>query len=180
MTGRLIVLYGPPASGKSTIARILAHRRGSVLFTNTATKAFVSDIFPAESSQRVRAIDSIRHIVIDALIAEAVEVIFTFVYSGSAGDQTFLSTLEDRLRAKPADVRFVRLVCAPETLLERVENLSRKVKGKLSNRSILNEHLSRVDYYARYPSPRTIVINTDNHDADAAARRIDSALPSRA
>lgn len=127
----------------------------------------------------VEVIDSIRTVVIDALVSDMEEVIFTFVYTGTAGDRAFVRSLEDMVRARQADVHFVRLVCAPGTLLKRVEDPSRRMRGKLSNREILEEGLSRHDYYARYPSPRTIVINTDILCANEAASIIDQTLPLR-
>lgn len=159
---------------------MLAQRRGSVLFTNTAAKAFVSGVLPRGSPRIVQVIDAVRKLVIDALISEAQEIIFTFVYTGSAGDRTFLLTLEESVKARHGEVRFVRLVCTHETLLGRIENPSRHVKGKLSNREILGRHLPLHDYYARYPSPGTIVINTDKYSADTAADLINRALPARA
>ena len=116
---------------------------------------------------------------IDALVSEMEEVIFTIVYTGTPGDQNFLDVLQDRVKARHADVRFVRLVCARETLLERIENPSRRVRGKLSNREILYRNLPQHDYYARYPHSRTIVINTDTLSSEEAASLINRALPLR-
>ena len=57
---KLIFLYGPPASGKLTIAEILSERTGIPLFHNHLSRDLVKDIYGDKLRQNYELVDRIR------------------------------------------------------------------------------------------------------------------------
>ena len=57
---KLIFLYGPPASGKYTIAKALAEKTEYKLFHNHLTVDLVTSIFPFDSDQLPRLSEKFR------------------------------------------------------------------------------------------------------------------------
>jgi replication-associated recombination protein RarA len=55
-----IVLYGPPAVGKLTIAEKLASRTGYKIFQNNPTVHAVTPLFPFGSPEFIRTLHNIR------------------------------------------------------------------------------------------------------------------------
>jgi hypothetical protein len=79
---RLVVLYGPPASGKLPIAEIISAQTDWILFDNSAAIDFVAQFLQPGTPRFLELIDSLRLDLVRAMLAEGGSVVFTFVYFG--------------------------------------------------------------------------------------------------
>jgi hypothetical protein len=75
---RLLFLYGPPASGKLTIGRLVAERKKIPLFHNHLVVDAVSSVFPFGSEAFVHLRESFWLQTIDAAARAGRSLIFTF------------------------------------------------------------------------------------------------------
>src|SRR3989442_10339181 len=78
---RLVFIYGPPASGKLTVATELAKLTGFKLFHNHVSIQFVQSIFEFGTKTFWRLTNKYRLQMIEEGSKEGVDTIFTFVYS---------------------------------------------------------------------------------------------------
>jgi tRNA uridine 5-carbamoylmethylation protein Kti12 len=83
---KLIFIYGPPASGKLTVARELAKLTGLRLFHNHVSIEFVQSLFEFGSGPFWRLTEKYRTEMIDEAAREETSTIFTFVYSRASDD----------------------------------------------------------------------------------------------
>jgi hypothetical protein len=122
---RLVVLYGPPASGKLPIAEAISARTDWVLFDNSVAIDFVAQFLQPATPRFLELIDSLRLDLVRAMLAEGRSVVFTFVYFGFENeDVSFFKFLVAAATSVGASVHLVRLKCSEETLLKRVSNAS--------------------------------------------------------
>ena len=89
---RLIFLYGPPASGKLTIGRMVAHQTGLALFHNHLIVDAVAAVFPFGSTDFVQLRERFWLDTIRAAALARRSLIFTF-----APEPTVTSAFPDRL-----------------------------------------------------------------------------------
>ena len=87
----LIFLYGPPASGKLTIAEELSSKTGYKLFHNHLTQDLAGEIYPDFGPQRFGLAARIRLDVFEYAAKSGTDLIFTFVYSGDEDDKQFVA-----------------------------------------------------------------------------------------
>jgi broad-specificity NMP kinase len=126
---KLIFLYGPPASGKLTIARELEKRIGFKLFHNHLTVDLVSSVFEFGSDSFVELRERIWLDVFKQAAIDGISMIFTF-----APERTVRSSLIEQVKQAVEDnVIFVELTCDEAELERRVENKSRADFGKLNS-----------------------------------------------
>lgn len=83
---RLVFIYGPPASGKLTVAKELAKLTGFRLFHNHISIKLVQSLFEFGSKPFWRLTDKYRREMIEEATKEGVDTIFTFVYGKKADD----------------------------------------------------------------------------------------------
>src|ERR1700733_11236813 len=107
---RLVVIFGPPASGKLTVGKALSIKLNFILFSNHDTIDFVRRFVPLDSPDFLDTVDRIRELLIRRILMCRNSVIFTFAYSGSAGDTDFLRKLMRIAADAKAGISFVRLV----------------------------------------------------------------------
>lgn len=157
---KLIFLYGPPASGKLTIAEKLSERTGIPLFHNHLSRDLVKDIYGDKLRDNYGLVDRIRFDVLDYCSKNDTDLLFTYVYEGSDDDanvRDFMKTVEDN----GGEVLFVELTANKEDLVGRVDNESRKKFKKLTDPVVMAEITKDMSIYS-IPFVDSLKINTSN------------------
>ena len=167
---KLIFIYGPPASGKLTIAEILSERTGIPLFHNHLSRDLVKDIYGDKLRDNYELVDRIRFEVLDYCSKNDTDLIFTYVYEGSDDDDNvreFIKTVEDN----KGEVFFVELSTNRDDLIARVGNESRKRYKKLTDPEIMKTITEDMDIYS-IPFVKSLKIDTSALSSDKAADAI--------
>ena len=168
---KLIFIYGPPASGKLTVARELAKLTGFSLFHNHVSIQFVSSIFDFGTKTFNRLTDKYRREMLEEAAREGVDTIFTFVY-GKPVDDEFVRDIARRVKRHRGRIFFVRLFCDRKELARRVAKPGRRALGKLTQKRIL-DHLYLVhDLDSEVPIQSSLSIDTAKNSPRKAARMI--------
>src|SRR6266704_1732140 len=94
---RLVFIYGPPASGKLTVATELAKLTGFKLFHNHVSIQFVQSIFEFGTKNFWRLTGKYRLEMIEEATKEGINTIFTFVYSRDERDDQFVKQIIQRV-----------------------------------------------------------------------------------
>ena len=127
-----VVIYGPPASGKLTIAQQLSQLTKLKLFHNHLTVDLLLSVFEFGSAAFVGLREQIWLSVMRQACEEKVGLIFTFTPERTVSDG-FLNLLIDEVTSCGADVRVVELVCSEAKIEQRLAGRSRKQFAKLSS-----------------------------------------------
>ncbi len=168
---KLLILYGPPAAGKLTVATEVAHRTGFKLFHNHLSIDCVKPVFDFGSKPFVRLIEKIRLETIAEAAREGVDLIFTFVYASGVDDEVFgrsIAAAEDN----GGEVHLVQLTCPPEEIRQRIGADSRVRMGKLTSPEQFDIWLDRYDMYAKYPGRESLLIDTSENSVTEATDAI--------
>jgi hypothetical protein len=170
---KLIFIYGPPGVGKLTVASMLSASTGLKLFHNQLTVNCVLSVFDFNSTSFVRLVDKIRLDIFEEAAREGIPgIIFTFVYGGLQ-ENKFIDSVERIVEGSDGEVLYVRLYCTEAELERRVGLDSRKIYGKLVNRDILRDLLSKYDLLSEIPGRESLSIdNTELMPAEVVERII--------
>ena len=167
---KLLFLYGPPASGKLTIATRLSELTGIPLFHNHLSRDLVKDIYGDKLGAHYDLVDRIRFDVLDYCSKNHTDLIFTYVYEGTDDDDNvrqFIKIIEDN----KGEVLFIELAADREDLIERVGNESRKKYKKLTDPTKMAKITERMDIYT-IPFVDPLRINTSELTPDKSAHAI--------
>jgi tRNA uridine 5-carbamoylmethylation protein Kti12 len=168
---RLVFIYGPPASGKLTVAKELAKLTGFRLFHNHISIEFVQSLFDFGSKPFWRLTDKYRTEMIEEAAKEGVDTIFTFVY-GKTTDDLFVKSVLRKVKAHGGKVCFVRLQCEKDELERRVTRKTRKSLGKITTKRLLNHVFKKFDLDSEIPFEPSLTIDTETLSPRAAAKTI--------
>ena len=171
---KLIFLYGPPASGKLTIAEILSERTGIPLFHNHLSRDLVKDIYGDKLRQNYELVDRIRFDVLDYCSKNQTDLIFTYVYEGSDDDEN-VHRFIDIIEKNQGEVFFVELTANKEDLIARVDNESRSRYKKLTDPVIMEKITQSMSIYS-IPFVDSLKINTSNLSPEESVSTIISNL----
>ena len=168
---RLVFIYGPPASGKLTVAKELAKLTGFKLFHNHISIEFVQSLFEFGSRPFERLTDKYRTEMIEEAAKEGVNTIFTLVY-GKTTDDPFVRSVVRKVKAHGGRVCFVRLQCDRDELERRVSSKARKSLGKIATKRLLNRVFKRFDLDSEIPFEPSLTIDTETLSPRMAAKTI--------
>ena len=174
---KLIILYGPPASGKLTIAKELSKETGFRLLHNHLIADFGNAFFEFGTDEYVEFATRLRTMAIDAALkADIPGLIMTFAFGletkEGKRDEAVLKTISQRVKRHGGDTTFVRLTCDESILLQRVGSESRKQFHKLSKASILKKLLHAHELQKPISFAESLTIDTTRVSAKDTAKKI--------
>ena len=166
----LIFIYGPPASGKLTIAKELAALTGYSVFHNHQTRDIVRGLYPETFFENYGLVDTLRLDIFEYAAKHNTDLIFTLVHD-DPDDIIFTDKAIKSIENEQGTVCFIEVVAPNEVLLSRVENDSRKEHRKMRDKAKL-ERLLGAGLYGSLPYEGTLKINTGLMSANQAAMSI--------
>ena len=166
---KVIFLYGPPASGKLTIAKKLAEKTGISLFHNHLTFDLAEVLYEPFTQPFYDYCADLRLDVFgDAKLAHQ-DLIFTFFYI-PPDDDNFVNQIIHI--AGEDNVKFVKIEASSDTLLDRVENKDRAKYSKINSKDVLTRYLKENNWSESIEKTDSLIISTDNLTPDDAVQKI--------
>lgn len=146
----LVYIYGPPASGKLTIAERLTRLSGLPLFHNHLTVDALRPVFTFGTQPFRDTLHKIRLQVFEMAARAGISMIFTnnSAWPGADARERFCEFAGEAKRivcAEGGRVQFVRVTAPLPVLEERVNNESRQMHKKLVEVGRLRELVSALD-----------------------------------
>lgn len=159
---KLIFLYGPPASGKYTIAKGLAEKLGYKLFHNHLTVDLAKGVFDYGTKPFWELVHKIRLDIFEKAAKENISgMIFTYVYEKDS-DDSFVKQVLEKVNSNGGEIIFIQIYCDKKILLKRVREDSRKQFQKVKTEEGLLEMLGKGDLLSSIPFVRNHKIDNTN------------------
>lgn len=169
---KLIILYGPPAVGKLTIARELEKMTGYILFHNHLVNDVQSEVMEFATKDYWRFNQRLKSLMIKGAMVDGVDgMIFTMAPCDRNG-VVFGKRLEKLATKGRGETYFVKLECDIRELLKRVKQPSRKEFRKLTCDKQMKRDSKKEGFMIRIPSKNELVINNTKISARKVAERI--------
>lgn len=166
----MIFIYGPPASGKLTIAKELASLTNYKVFHNHQTRDIVHELYPSTLDENYGLVDKLRLDIFKYAARHSTDIIFTYVHD-DVTDTSFVNKVVKTIEAEKGNVLFIETSASKSTLLSRVDSDSRKEHSKLIDKNIL-ERLIDAGTYESLPYEKILKIDTTNMSAKESASLI--------
>lgn len=169
---KLVILYGPPAVGKLSVAQALAARTGFRVLHNHLFIDLSHALFGYGTDSSRTFARRVRDVSLEAAReAHLPGVIVTFVYARDR--DAYILGLCDRAEAHGDEVCLVHLTCDVATLEARVTEPSRGAFGKLMTVAGLREKLATLDEpYGQVQGRESSSFQTDRRTPEAVAEAI--------
>jgi predicted kinase len=167
----LLVLYGPPAAGKLTVAKHIAEKTGFKVFHNHVSIDVATQFFEWGTPSYKTNTYGIRKLILETAAKANLDVIFTVVYAYPI-DNDDMQWLIETIEKYGGEVKFVQLLASKETLHERIDAPSRKHYGKVTDRELLESILGKWDVYTPYPGREHLHFDTSARTSEEVAEAI--------
>ena len=168
---KLIIIHGPPAAGKLTVAREIEKRTRFKVFHNHLSIDCVKPVFEFGTPPFNRLVEHIRMETIAEAARENVDLIHTFVYAFGEDDEHFRKIIGSA-ESNGGEVHLVLLTCKSDELKRRIANESRVEIGKLTNPDSVDASLKRYDLLSTLPGRETLIVDTTDIQPEVAATQI--------
>jgi cytidylate kinase len=167
---KLIFIYGPPASGKLTIAKELSDLTGYSIFHNHQTRDIVRELYPETFFENYDLVDTLCLDIFEYAAKHDTNLIFTLVHD-DPDDIIFADKAIKSIENKQGTVCFIEVTAPNDVLLSRVDNDSRKEYRKMRDKAKL-ERLLGAGLYGSLPYEGILKIDTGLMSADESAMLI--------
>jgi hypothetical protein len=166
----LVFLYGPPAVGKLTVARVMAEHGNFRVLHNHVTFDPIAEVLPPGTPRFWATLDRVRLELVTAAAHEGIDLVYTFVFA--PGDERHVDDVVSAYESVGGSVVFVQLVAPPDELKRRVGDPSRVKHNKIRDDTSLDAVLREYDVYASIPGQVSLVIDSALMSPEEAATRI--------
>ena len=168
----LVIIYGPPASGKLTVAKEVAQRTGYKLFHNHLTVDLLKNILEFGTPEFFELNQKMKLDILEtAAKARVSGVIYTFVYDRKT-DNPFIDQLKEIADRQNVSIKFVQIYCEKEELLKRVTDESRKKYKKIHSEEGLSKYLESGDFISPVDNVDSIRIDSTNLSVDETVAEV--------
>lgn len=183
MTNKVILLYGPPACGKYSVAKKLSEKSGAYLLDNHHFNNVImpfTDINSQTLPDINKGIYKIRRAFFDVVAKhhkkeEQKDYIFTNVLLKSWADKKALRELQSFAKKQNYEFVPVELKCSTDVLLQRVDTQERKKRYKLTDANILKSFLSDTKFLD-IKHKNKICVDVSNLSLDESLQEIEKRL----
>jgi RNase adaptor protein for sRNA GlmZ degradation len=167
---KLVIMYGPPAAGKLTVAKELAVITSARVFHNHHTIDLAREVMTKEQAAQTDVVMKLRQTIFEAAAEVDADLIFTVVYEYQVDDEYMQQLVEPVIKAG-GQVCYVLLKPDKDQLVHRVTSESRRAYTKIQERELLDEVMGEHEFFKPIPDSETLEIdNTDLPPAGAAQR----------
>jgi cytidylate kinase len=179
----LVVIIGPPASGKAAVGSSLAQITGFRLFHNHMTAEPAAALFGWGTPLFGEALTEIRLSLLSKALAhpQMPAIIFTFVWAFDVPtDNHFMAQLVELFRSSHCKVFFVELVATLQARVDR-EGTPLRLSLKPAKRDVERARALHAEYDGKYqmnsnndfPYPDShLIVDTERHTPAEAARLV--------
>ena len=171
---RHILIYGPPAAGKLTVARCLAAGYGLKLLDNTLTIEVALRLFEFGTEPFSELVERLRCELLSAAATAGSDIVTTFVYAHPI-DRGYVDRVVGITERGGGTVTFVQLLPPPHVLEERVTEPSRATMAKFRDPEKLRSALAEYDLRTPITPDDLSIDNSDIPPAEVAAMIADHA-----
>ncbi len=165
---RNILLFGPPASGKLSIATAIAENGKHVVIDNHRT-IDAANIINADQRIQVKKLSERMREWLYA--ADDINVIATVVYAAGT-DDALIEKYSSWLSRPNESCLLVQLHCPQEIVKERCTRGTRFGTSKIVDPGIIEKLYSENDFDSKHPNQSVMHLHTDNSSAVAIANQI--------
>jgi len=174
---KLVIIYGPPATGKLTVAKELSKITGYKVFHNHLTVDLAYSIFPSGTRAYSDLVEKIRLYAIESAAKDKVKgMIFTLVYGvetyGGKAEDLFIKKIIKKVKKYNGQVFFVKLSCGEKELERRLKYSSRKAFKKINDIRIINSIKKKFNLDVIIPFVENQIINNTSLPPQKVARII--------
>lgn len=172
---KMIFIYGPPASGKLTVAKELAGQTGFRLIDNHQATDYLLNIFPREKPKfevpRARLGRKIRLLIYETAANEGVSLVTTFAPLAE-GAHDYIKNAISAVETAGGEFCLVQLMPTITTIQNRVAGESR-TGGKVRNRENLRQLIKKYPImFEKFANSEHLVLDNSDMEPAEAARRI--------
>jgi tRNA uridine 5-carbamoylmethylation protein Kti12 len=169
---KLVLIYGPPASGKFTVAKEVAKITNFGVFHNHLTLDLIEPFFKKTYKNAFWDYsDKLRLDLISLAAKNKIDIIFTFCYDDKDGYK-FIRKLVNRVVKNGGKVCFVQLAPDKEVLFTRIKNDSRKKYNKTRSKKKLKEIMRKHEFYTPVRFKNNLKIDNTKLSAKKVAKMI--------
>lgn len=174
---KLVFIYGPPASGKLTVARKVSEKTGLPLFHNHLIVDAVGSVFPFGTPNFMRLREKFWFETFEAAVEDGTSLVFTYMPEKSVTPD-FAQRVCDLVTQNGGETVLVKLDLSREAQLSRIANADRGQFGKLRDADLLKANFEQFEQcISDMPKP-DLIIDTQATDPDDAAQQIVSLIDS--
>lgn len=167
---KLLLIYGPPAAGKMTVANKIADKTNFVVFHNHKTIDLYKEVMDFGTEDFWEKVSNLRFDLIELAAKNNKNMIITLCYE--PGDEYYVERLKDIVLKYNSKIYYARLICDAGELKKRVTEESRKSHGKIKTVEEIEKSLKNHDYSQTIKEPNSIVIDNNKKSADWVANEI--------
>jgi RNase adaptor protein for sRNA GlmZ degradation len=174
---KLIIIYGPPACGKMTIAKELCKITNAKFFPHNFIFDLINPIFgdPRKNDFMWDLYEEIKINIIKYAKKEGVNLVLTEIYNKPRSNERIKEFLKEIKKLK-VNYKFVKISCSEKELLKRVEKLDRKNTKKLNSKKEYKEIMKNSNLNSEIDFVKNIVIDSTNISAKEVAKKIKKSM----
>lgn len=168
-----VIIIGPPASGKLTIAKALAKERGYFLFDNHRSIDAAILLEAEQETVPEGLCGAIRSCVFETAMASGTPIVFTMVYGHPIDDEVMVKYTETLTRDGEVPL-IVQLHCTREDSVKRSQDPSRAGTSKIQDRKGIEGVYEQFDVESDYrPASQGVLhLNTSERSVEESVREI--------
>lgn len=148
---RLLILFGPPAVGKTTVGSLIETQTDFKLFHNHMVMDGIMHIFGVGTPSENRLSRIIRSEVIEEAADAGLDLIFTYVWNfAQEKGKTNIDTYKETYESRGGEVLFVELVAPLAVRIDRADHPDRR---RLKAHAPEAEEVARLETALDFKSP---------------------------